>query len=138
LYDPDASIIPQDLYRPYISTFAPIDAQLEINNDVLRYKNKTVQLIMDWQNTGSSIKSNEEVTHLLCDVVLHPDFTVDELLNFSVARANQNTDAAKCEATFLQAFHHIAVNIEVPSGDKDVPPKTLSIPGLTPSGILTF
>jgi hypothetical protein len=130
-YDPDAFIMPQDLYRPHLSTFAPIGAQPEINDDVLRYKNKTVQLIMDWQSTGSSIKSNKEVTRLVHDVMLHPDFTVDELLNFSATRENQNADAAEREATFLQAFQQIAVSIDVPSGVKNVPPKTLSILGLT-------
>jgi len=93
---------------------------------------------MDWQNTGSSIKSNEEVTHLVHNVVLHPDFTVDELLNFSVAHANQNADAAEHEVTFLQAFQHIAVKFEVPSGDKNVLPKTLSIPRLTFHKITTL
>jgi Plavaka transposase len=137
-YDPDASIMPQDLYRPHLSTFAPIGTQPEINDDVLRYKNKTVQLIMDWQNTRSSIKSNEEVTRLVHDVVLHPDFTVDELLNFSAARENQKADAAEHEATFPQAFQQIAVNIKVPSGNKDVPPKTLAIPGLSFRKITTL
>jgi hypothetical protein len=52
-----------DFPKPHLSTFAPIGAQLEINNDVLHYKNKTVQLIMDWQNTGAlpTTKSNEGV-----------------------------------------------------------------------------
>ncbi|KAI0263704.1 hypothetical protein BGY98DRAFT_928452 [Russula aff. rugulosa BPL654] len=130
--------MPQDLYRPHLSTFAPIGTQPEINDDVLRYKNKTVQLIMDWQNTRSSIKSNEEVTRLVHDVVLHPDFTVDELLNFSAARENQKADAAEHEATFPQAFQQIAVNIKVPSGNKDVPPKTLAIPGLSFRKITTL
>jgi hypothetical protein len=130
--------MPQDLYQPHLSTFASIGAQPEINDDVLRYKNKTVQLIMDWQNTRSSIKSNDEVTRLVHDTVLHLDFTVDELLNFSVAYENQKADAADRKATFLQAFQQIPVNILVPSGNKDVPPKTLSIPGLTCRKITTL
>jgi hypothetical protein len=103
--------MPQDLYRPHLSesTLAPIGAQPEINDDILRYKNKTAQLIMDWQNTGSSIKSNKEVTCLVHDMVLHPDFTVNKLLNFSAVCENRKADAAEREATFLQAFQQIPV-----------------------------
>lgn len=137
-YDPDASIMPQDLYRPHWSTFSLVDSQPEVNNEALRYKNKTVQLIMDWQNTGRSIKSNEEVMRLVHDVMLHPDFSLDELLNFSAARENRRADAAEREATFLRAFQQIPVDILVPSGDKDVPPMTLSIPGLTFRKITTL
>ena len=41
---------------------------------------------------------------LVHDVMLHPDFSLDELLNFSAARENRRADAAECEATFLRAF----------------------------------
>ncbi len=74
---------------------------------------------MDWQSTGSSMKSNEEVTRLVHDVVLHPDFKINELLNIDAARENQNSDAAEHGSTSQQAFQEIAVKIEVPSGSKD-------------------
>jgi len=130
--------MPEDLYRPHVSTFAPIGGQPEINDNVSHYKNKTVQLIMDWQNTGSSIKSNEEVMRLVHDVVLHPDFSVDELKAFNATHEYWNADAAERESAFLRAFQEIAVEIEVPSGSKDIPPKTLSIPGLTCRKITTL
>ena len=88
LYDPDVSIMLQDLYQPHWSTFSVVDSQPEVNNEALHYKNKTVQLIMDWQNTGRSIKSNEGVMCLVHDVMLHPDFSLDKLLNFSAAHEN--------------------------------------------------
>jgi hypothetical protein len=74
---------------------------------------------MDWQNTGSSVKSDEEVTRFVHDVLLYPDFKIDELLNFDATRENQNSDVAEHGSTSQQAFQEITVKIEVPSGSKD-------------------
>ena len=38
------------------------------------YKTKSVKLVIDWQNTGSSAKSNEEINCLICNILCHPDF----------------------------------------------------------------
>ena len=124
--------MPEDLYQPHLSTFDAIGGQPEMidRHPGFPYKNKTVQLIMEWQNTGSPNKSNEEVTRLVRDVVLHHDFSVDDLLNFNATCKNRIADEAE-QSTFPQDFQQISMNIEVPSGTKDILPKMLSIPGFT-------
>ena len=94
------------------------------------------------------MKSNEEVTHLVHDIVLHPDFTINKLLNFNATCENKNADAADHESTFLQAFQEIAVKIEVPSGSKDIPviivyslitvPTALLCQRIAPEGVSLF
>jgi hypothetical protein len=127
-YDPDASVAPEDLYRSHTSI---LDVTNGCENDESSlYSNKTVELVMDWQNTGSSVKSNEEVNRLVHNVVLHPDFDPDDLQDFNATRANQKADAAEEKSPFLQSFQEVDVDIEVPSGSKQIPSKKFSIPGL--------
>lgn len=94
------------------------------------YKNKTVQLIMEWQNTRSSKKSNEKVACLVHDVMLHHDFSVDDLLSFNATYENCIADEAK-QLTFPQGFQQISMNIKVPSDTRDILSKMLSILGFT-------
>ena len=76
LHNPDASVPPEDLYHSHTST---LDVPNGCKNDKSSYSNKTVELVMDWQNTGSSVKSNEEVDWLVHNVIFHPNFDPDDL-----------------------------------------------------------
>lgn len=126
-YDPDAFISAKDLYRPHPST-------ISTNNDVQEessgYSSKSTQLLLDWQNTGSSMKSNDETNRLVYDVLLHPDFRLGELLKFNARRENHKADAHAEESAFLLSFRHATVNIEVPSGSRHIASQTFPIPGL--------
>ncbi|KZT69750.1 hypothetical protein DAEQUDRAFT_669105 [Daedalea quercina L-15889] len=42
----------------------------------------TVFLLMAWANTGSNLKSNDEVQRLVDEVILAPDFNCEELRCF--------------------------------------------------------
>jgi hypothetical protein len=94
------------------------------------YKTKSVELVMDWQNSGSSAKSNEELNRLVHDVLCHPEFRLDELSQFNAACENRKADTAEENSPFLQSFMHATISIDVPSGNKHSPPRSFPIPGL--------
>ena len=93
------------------------------------YKTKSVELVMNWKNTGSSAKSNKEINRLVCDVLHHPDFWLDKLVHFNAAHENRKADAADEISPFLQSFTHANISIDVPSGNHS-PPRSVLIPGL--------
>ena len=79
-YDPDAFISADDLYCPHISTVVP-----QVNDEAKHldypnlYSSKTVELLLDWQNTGSSAKSNREINRLVHGVLHYLEFQLDAL-----------------------------------------------------------
>ena len=130
--DPDAFISPEDLYRPNTSEVADSTIFPGWDDMVVSspYKTKSIELVMDWQNTGSSAKSNSEVNRLVRDVLCHPDFRPEDLVHFNATRENQKADAAEEDSPFLRSFVHANISIDVPSGRKGSPPRAVSIPGL--------
>jgi len=93
------------------------------------YKTKSVELVMNWQNTNSSAKSNEEINWLVHDVLRHPDFQLDKLVHFNAACENRKADIANEISPFLQSFTYANISIDMPSGNHS-PPHSVSIPGL--------
>jgi len=128
-YNPDAIVSVEDLYHPHILAILPQRVQADLEGASL-YTNKTVELLLNWQHSGSSVKSNDELTHLVKDVLLHPKFELDELLKFNVTHENQKADTAEEKSQFLQGFHNANIMIQVPSGSKNILPQSFSIPGL--------
>ena len=92
-------------------------------------RNPTVNLLLDWQNTGSELKSNGEVNKLV-DVLRNPDFSVEELVGFDAARKNRRQDQQDKKSPEFKGFQETTVKIDVPSGEKNVPSTTLEVPGL--------
>ena len=125
----------EDLYRPHTSTIIAKQAQ-EDSEDLQMsvYTNKTAGLMVDWQNTGSSVKSNNEIDRLVREVILHPEFQLDDLKTFNAARENRKADMAdsdsEAESHLLQSFQHADIQISIPSGSKDIAPCLVPIPGL--------
>ncbi|KAJ3713279.1 hypothetical protein C8R42DRAFT_593198 [Lentinula raphanica] len=94
--------------------------------------NPTQTLLTGWQNNGNFTKSHGEMDKL-ADVLRHPDFDVSELKGYSARTANAKLTKADEDHRFNKlkdSFSETSVDIEVPSGDKTIPPKTFSIPGL--------
>jgi len=85
---------------------------------------------MDWQNDGESTKSDGAVNKLVKDVLCHPKFMVSDLKNFDARRENRRQDAADSKSPLLDGFKEANVTIDVPSGNKHVPPQAFSIPGM--------
>ena len=98
------------------------------------YTNKTAGLVVNWQNTGSSVKSNNEINHLVHEVILHPEFQLNNLKTFNAAQENWKADMAnldsEAESRLLQSFQHADIWISIPSGSKDIAPCLVPIPGL--------
>jgi hypothetical protein len=132
--DPDAFISPEDLYRANTSNTADSTAVPGLRDTVVSspspYKTNSIKLVIDWQNTGSSAKSNEEINRLVCDILRHPDFRLGKLEHFNAAHENCKANAAEEDSPFLQSFTHANISIDVPSGSKHKAPHTVSIPGL--------
>jgi hypothetical protein len=138
-YDPDAFLSVEDLYHPHTSTIVPDKEETHLKPDrSAHYSSKSAELLLDWQNTGSSAKSNEEVNRLVHAVLFHPEFQLDAVRSFNATRENQKADAAEEQSPFLSSFRHTDINIEVPSGTKDVPPRAFTIPGLVYRKIITL
>jgi len=131
-YDPDAFISTEDLYRPHTSAIVLDEEEtVEAASDSESvYCNKPTELLLNWQNSGSSTKSNEELNRLVHTILLHPKFQLGALRNFNATCENQKADAAEEKSSFLQLFHHASVDIEVPSGSPYKASQTFSIAGL--------
>ncbi|THV03619.1 hypothetical protein K435DRAFT_650870 [Dendrothele bispora CBS 962.96] len=94
---------------------------------------------MHWANTGSNLKSNEEVNRLVKDVinplieeVRQPEFAADPFRGFDASRENQRTNraAAEPDLSFATGFKKSSVKIQVPSGFEHVPPAEFTVDGL--------
>ena len=128
-YDPDAFVPPEDLYRPHTSTVVP-QTSMGVPEESSLSGNRTIELLLDWQNTGSSEKSNDELDRLVHGVLLNPSFQLSQLESFKATRENRKADAAEETSPFLQSFQCADISIEVPSGSRHIPPRMFSIPGL--------
>jgi hypothetical protein len=125
--------LPEDLHHPHTSTILlHEDSDLEQTEEAASvYSNKSSKLLMNWQNSCSINKSNEETTQLVHSILLHPQFQLDDLANFNVT--NENRKANKAEEnnrSFLRSFRHVSISIDVPSGSTHEASRTFSISGL--------
>ena len=129
-FDPD-SFVPSDDLAPAGEAQADRDIQetSSAGCEPSPSTNSTVNLLLDWQNTGSELKSNGEVNKLV-DVLRNPDFSIEKLVGFDAARENRRRDQQDKKSPELKGFQETTVKIDVPSGDKNVPPTTLEVPGL--------
>jgi len=94
------------------------------------YSNESTQLLINWQNSRRSNKSNLEVDRLVCNVLHHPRFSVQDLENFNARRENQLANKFAKKLSHLQFFTETSVPIDVPLGSKNIPSKTFHVPGL--------
>jgi hypothetical protein len=125
-FDPDFFVPDKDLHQVGIGGAVPMPPP----SPTPVHRNESVEMVMNWKDSGAPTKSDAEVNHLVKDVLLDPKFKLEDLLGFSVARENQQSDAAEKKSPFLDSFQTADIKIEVPSGVKDVPPGTFTVPGL--------
>jgi hypothetical protein len=125
-FDPDSFVPDKDLHQ--VGGADPVPMPPPSPAPV--HRNESVEMIMNWKDSGAPTKSDAEVNRLVKDVLLDPKFKLEDLQGFSVARENQQSDAAEKKSPFLDSFQTADINIEVPSGVKGVPPGTFTVPGL--------
>ena len=97
-YDPDALISTDDLYRPHASTIIADNDKQEEDSSC---RNKSIELLLGWQNTGSSVKSDDEINRLVYGVLYNPEFQLEELGKFNARRENRRVDAHREQPAFL-------------------------------------
>jgi hypothetical protein len=128
-FDPDSFVPPEDLLASH--DHERMDASpTSPPTPPLVHRNQSVELLMNWKDSGPSTKSDGEINRLVDEVLLDPNFNLEDLRGFKAARENRRTDMADEKSLFLDSFQTATVEIEVPSGSKDVPPAKFSIPGL--------
>lgn len=131
-YDPDTFLAPEDLYVNQRDPPAPKPTEvvdpLYLNSPP--YTSQTAQLLMEWQHNGNSQKSDAEINDLVQDVLLNPQFKLNELAGFNAFRESRRIDEMDKKPPFLDNFTKVSVEIDVPSGDAGVPSRKFSIPGL--------
>jgi len=77
------------------------------------HKNSTIESLINWQNTGSTSKSNNKVNRLVRDVLRCPGFSVEDLEGFNATRKNQRLDKTDARFPHLHAFQKTSVTIDV-------------------------
>jgi hypothetical protein len=142
-YDPDEHVTPEDLSNfnagdssaPSTSSVAPFDAHPP---PPWPFENMTKFLLMNWANSGSTQKTEAEITRLGREVLSSPDFKVEELQSFDTHRENQCIDKASAAVESSSPFshdgwHETKVDIRIPVASRTKPPppnRTLSVSGL--------
>ena len=125
-FDPDSFVREEDLHRD-----GGTDAVfIQLSSPFPVHRNESVEMLMNWKDSGTSTKSDAEVNRLVNSVLLDPNFKLADLKGFNVARENQRSDVAETESPFFDSFQTADINIEVPSGTRGILPGTFSVPGL--------
>ena len=125
-FDPDSFVPEVDLHR--VRGTDPVFVLPPSPSPV--HRNESVEMLMNWKDSGTSTKSDAEVNRLVNDVLLDPDFKLEDLQGFNVARENQRGDAVEKKSPFSDSFQMADIDIQVPSGTSGIPPGTFSVPGL--------
>jgi hypothetical protein len=88
-FDPDSFVPQKDLYQVGGSNSTnPVSIQPEIPPPTPVHRNESIEMIMNWKDSGATTKSDTEVNRLVNEVLLDPDFKVEELQGFNAAKEN--------------------------------------------------
>ncbi|EGO03272.1 hypothetical protein SERLA73DRAFT_69174 [Serpula lacrymans var. lacrymans S7.3] len=82
----------------------------------------SIHCIMKWMITGSHQKSEREVTQLVRDIILAPDFNVKDLHSFNARHANQVFDQSNSPSNdpfTYDGWKESEVNICIPTRTMD-------------------
>ncbi|KAJ7138764.1 hypothetical protein C8R43DRAFT_1131929 [Mycena crocata] len=137
-YNPDALLQSEDLAKiPATAPLAQPEAVVPCDTPAAPwpFRNMSIYRLMHWANSGSNSKSEAEVTRLVADVIAADDFRAADLAGFNAHRENKvldDSDKASAGDTpwVKDGWVEAAVDIPIPSGVKDTPPLTFSVPGL--------
>ena len=70
------------------------------------HRNESIEMLMNWKDSGASTMSDAEVNRLVNDVLLDPDFKLEDLQGFNVARENQRGDAVEKKSQLFSNGRH--------------------------------
>jgi hypothetical protein len=135
-YNPDEHVTAEDLAN-FSTGDGPAHSKKICNTPPWPFENMSKYLLMNWANSGSSQKTEAEITHLGQEVLASPDFRPGELGSFNARRENRWMDKAfsnPSDAPFSgDGWRETKVDIKVPVASRTRPspsPRTFSVPGL--------
>ncbi|KAF9044316.1 hypothetical protein BJ165DRAFT_1347410 [Panaeolus papilionaceus] len=91
---------------------------------------------MTWLNNGRVAKSEAETTRFVHDVILSPTFQSHHLLGFDAHQQNQLLDQRLSQSSLHNQFSTSNLQIQVPSGQQNVPAVPFDIPGFLSRSIV--
>lgn len=135
-YDPDAHIQSGDLayFRPPSTpVHIPWDASLD-HPPPWPFENMSKYLLMNWFYTGSTQKSESEITRLAKEVIGHTEFKPEDLAGFSAHRENKHLDDSR-DSGYTTPFsdddwQEVSVEIEIPVPKQKTPAQKFEVHGL--------
>ncbi|KAF9031054.1 hypothetical protein BJ165DRAFT_1310498, partial [Panaeolus papilionaceus] len=89
-----------------------------------------------WLNNGQVAKSEAETTGFVRDVILSPTFQIHHLLGFDAHQQNTLLDRHLSQSQPHHLFSERSLQIQVPSGQRNVPPVPFNVPGFLHRSIL--
>ena len=135
-YDPDAFVTSEDLAN---FTTAPLSMVGEIPSHIFDpprpFENMSKYLLMTWYNTGSSQKTEKELTRLVKEVIGAPEFKPEDLGSFDAHQENKRLNDVlptdKISAPFSDdSWREVTVEIEIPVPVLNTNPRKFAVPGL--------
>ncbi|KAF8145659.1 hypothetical protein K438DRAFT_1424599, partial [Mycena galopus ATCC 62051] len=133
-YDPDSLLKPEDLANVHVPPppeEPSDDPPAAFLDPPWPFRNMSIYRLMHWANSGSNSKSEGEVTRLVSEVISADDFRAEDLANFSANRENKVLDVSnKAGDSTDDGWKEASVDIDIPSGVKNLPARTFSVPGL--------
>lgn len=92
--DPDSCLDLDDLcdFRPVASNPIP-SLPSAVSELYAPFKNASVFLLVCWMNRENKSKTYEEIDNLVHDVLLHPDFSLQDLQDFAAKREHDRFDS---------------------------------------------
>ena len=142
-YEPDMILRPEDLanFRTPSSTrqrlAGPASLQTHIRPPPWPFENMSKFLLMNWQNSGSNQKTENELNRLVKEVIRHPEFKAEDVSDFNARRENKHLDEGPMDAVRLgdspflgDGWREINVNIEVPVPNAGQSPRIFPVQGL--------
>jgi hypothetical protein len=143
-YDPDEHLTPENLANFNTSHDSPSPTPGNAPHGTSHppppwpFENMSKFLLMNWANSGSTQKTEAEITRLGKEVLSSPDFKVEDLGSFDAHREHKRMDeafaAVRSEAPFSRdGWREVTVDIQIPVASRTKPPpssRTFSIPGL--------
>ncbi|KAF9058027.1 hypothetical protein BJ165DRAFT_1521351 [Panaeolus papilionaceus] len=100
------------------------------------FENATIHSVMTWLNNGHIAKSESETTKFVHDVILSPTFQSHHLLGFDARQQNQLLDQRLSQSSLHNQFSTSSLQIQVPSGQQNVPAVPFDIPGFLSRSIV--
>ncbi|KAG6818921.1 hypothetical protein H0H93_000270 [Arthromyces matolae] len=132
-YIPDTSVPLSDLAETPLSFKGAPEASLFERPPPWPFPNMSIFRLMRIFNSGSTLTSEDTANRCVKEVIQASDFSVDDFDGFDARKENARLDEAISDSEsspYLRQFTSTSIDIQIPSGERDVPSTKFSVPGL--------